>query len=48
MPEYPDVGCVARLDIFSVGADNDKNVENETGLRVEAQRVSGCGCGEPA
>ena len=48
MPEYPDVGCVARLDIFSAGADNDKNVENETGLRVEAQRVSGCGCGEPA
>ena len=48
MPEYPDVGCVARLDIFSIGADNDKNVENDTGLRVEAQRVSGCGCGEPA
>ena len=43
MPEYPDVGGVARLDIFSAGADNDKNVENETSLRVEAQRVSGCG-----
>ena len=47
MPEYPDVGCVAKLDIFTAGADNDKNVENETSLRVEAQRVSGCGYGEP-
>ena len=27
---------------------NHDDVENETSLRVEAQRVSGCGCGEPA
>ena len=48
MPEYRDVGCVVSIDIFGDGADNDKNVEKETSLRVEAQRVSGCGCGEPA
>ena len=34
--------------LHSIPGGLDKNVENETSLRVEAQRVSGCGCGEPA